>query len=81
MLIPPFPSPKPVIGVIHVGALPGTPAGELSVNALAGRAAAEAALYRGGGVDGIIVENMHDVPYLRGRVGPEVVAIFAILDF
>jgi uncharacterized protein len=79
MLTPPFPSPKPVIGVIHVGALPGTPAGELSVAALAERAAAEAALYRAGGVDGIIVENMHDVPYLRGRVGPEVVAALAVI--
>jgi membrane complex biogenesis BtpA family protein len=79
MLIPPFPAPKPVVGVIHVGALPGTPAGELSVAALAERAAAEASLYREGGVDGLIVENMHDVPYLRGRVGPEVVAAMAVL--
>jgi membrane complex biogenesis BtpA family protein len=79
MLIPPFTSPKPVIGVIHVGALPGTPAGELGVGALAERAAAEAAAYRGGRVDGIIVENMHDVPYLRGRVGPEVVAAMAVV--
>jgi uncharacterized protein len=74
-----FPSPKPVIGVIHVGALPGTPAGESSVDALAELAAGEAAAYRAGGVDGIIVENMHDVPYLRGRVGPEVVAAMAVV--
>jgi membrane complex biogenesis BtpA family protein len=79
MLIPPFTSPKPVIGVIHVGALPGTPAGELGVNALAERAAGEAAVYREGGADGIIIENMHDVPYLRGRVGPEVVAAMAVV--
>jgi membrane complex biogenesis BtpA family protein len=25
-------------------------------------------------VDGIIIENMHDVPYLKGEVGPEIVA-------
>jgi membrane complex biogenesis BtpA family protein len=25
-------------------------------------------------VDGIIIENMHDVPYLKGGVGPEIVA-------
>lgn len=24
--------------------------------------------------DGIVIENMHDRPYLRGGVGPEVVA-------
>src|SRR6185503_11879785 len=26
------------------------------------------------GVDGVIIENMHDVPYLRVEVGPEIVA-------
>ena len=33
----------------------------------------EARLYQECGLDGILVENMHDVPYLRGGVvGPEV---------
>jgi membrane complex biogenesis BtpA family protein len=70
---------KPVVGVIHVGALPGTPASTLGVEALTGLAVREAALYRDGGVDGLMVENMHDVPYLRGRVGPEVVAAMAVI--
>lgn len=34
----------------------------------------EAKIYRESGVDGIIIENMHDVPYLKGEVGPEIVA-------
>ena len=34
----------------------------------------EAKVYRECGVDGIIIENMHDVPYLKGEVGPEIVA-------
>ena len=34
----------------------------------------EARIYRECGVDGVIIENMHDVPYLRGEVGPEIVA-------
>jgi membrane complex biogenesis BtpA family protein len=34
----------------------------------------EARVYKESGVDGVIVENMHDVPYLRGEVGPEIVA-------
>ena len=37
-------------------------------------ARAEAKIYRECGVDGIIMENMHDVPYLKGEVGPEIVA-------
>lgn len=65
---------KTVIGVIHVGALPGTPRGSQSVSELVALARQEAKLYREAGVDGVIVENMHDVPYLRGEVGPEIVA-------
>ncbi len=70
---------KPIIGVIHVGALPGTPASTLSVAALATQAADEARLYRTGGVDGVVIENMHDVPYMRGAVGPEIVAAMAVI--
>jgi membrane complex biogenesis BtpA family protein len=65
---------KPVIGVIHVGALPGTPRSKSSVRELIGLAREEAKIYRECGVDGIIIENMHDVPYLKGEVGPEIVA-------
>jgi uncharacterized protein len=69
-----FTHPKPVIGVIHVGALPGTPRGEKSVAELVREAKEEARIYRECGVDGLIIENMHDVPYLKGEVGPEIVA-------
>jgi len=68
-----------VVGVIHVGALPGTPGSRLDVAALARLAAREAAAYREGGVDGLMIENMHDVPYLRGSVGPEIVAAMAVV--
>jgi membrane complex biogenesis BtpA family protein len=70
----PFLRPKPVIGVIHVGALPGTPRSERSVAELVRAARDEAKIYRECGVNGIIIENMHDVPYLKGEVGPEIVA-------
>src|SRR5215217_6189389 len=74
-----FPNSKPVIGVIHVGALPGTPRGKFSVAELGRQARAEANVYRECGVDGLIIENMHDVPYLKGEVGPEIVAAMAIV--
>jgi membrane complex biogenesis BtpA family protein len=74
-----FANSKPVVGVIHVGALPGTPASALSVGELTELAVREAAAYREGGVDGLMVENMHDVPYLRGSVGPEIVAAMAVV--
>lgn len=69
-----FSRPKPVIGVIHVGALPGTPRSADTVSELIIRAKNEARLYRDGDVDGVMIENMHDIPYLRGEVGPEIVA-------
>jgi len=65
---------KAVIGVIHVGALPGTPRSAQTLSDLVTSAKHEAGIYRDSGVDGVILENMHDVPYLRGEVGPEIVA-------
>lgn len=65
---------KPIIGVIHVGALPGTPRSSQTLSDLTGSAKREAKIYVDSGVDGVIIENMHDVPYLRGEVGPEIVA-------
>src|SRR5438874_353439 len=79
MLTSLFPKPKPVIGMIHVGALPGTPANTQSMGELVTIATQEARLYRDSGVDGIAIENMHDVPYLRGEVGPEIVAAMTVI--
>ena len=79
MSFEPFDNPRPVVGVIHVGALPGTPASDAGVDELVALALREAAVYREGGVDGLMIENMHDVPYLRGSVGPEVVAALAVI--
>jgi membrane complex biogenesis BtpA family protein len=75
-----FPEPKPVIGMIHLGALPGTPAGQLTLGELTQLALSETEVYRACGLDGIMIENMHDTPYLRGRaVGPEIVAAMAVI--
>jgi|GEM_PF-3481361 len=69
-----FPRPKPVIGVVHTGPSPGVP-GATDVRCLADRAAAEARMLVEAGVDGLLVENAHDVPGMpEGEIGPEVVA-------
>ena len=60
--------------MIHVGALPGTPASQCTVREIVAQAVREARIYRDGGVHGVGIENMHDVPYLRGSVGPEITA-------
>lgn len=69
-----------LIGAIHAQALPGTPAGRLPVQAIADAAAAEAELYARAGFHGLILENTHDRPYLKGAaVGPEIVAALSIV--
>lgn len=66
--------------MIHLGALPGTPASSSrSLAEIEKTALREARLYRDAGVDGLMLENMHDTPYLRGRVGPEIVASMAVI--
>ncbi len=65
---------KTIIGMVHVGALPGTPRHRDSIETLARRAVEEAEILRDAGLDALLIENMFDVPYLRGTVGPEVVA-------
>lgn len=69
-----FPRPKPVVAVLHVGPSPGVP-GCRDVGGSIDRAVAEARLLVDLGVDGFLVENVHDMPALAGdEVGPEVIA-------
>lgn len=70
-----------VIGMIHAGALPGTPASGESMERILARAKEESLIYREAGVDMLLVENMHDVPYLKGRVGPEITAAMALIGY
>ena len=74
-----FRSPKPVLAMIHLGALPGTPAGGRSLREIEALAVREAKIYRDAGVHGLMLENMHDTPYLRGGVGPEIIAAMAVI--
>lgn len=69
-----FGSPRALIGMIHVGALPGTPASQLSVDKIVHDAVTEAWMYRDAGYTALAIENMHDRPYVKGAVGPEIVA-------
>ncbi|MCC6321029.1 MAG: BtpA/SgcQ family protein [Phycisphaerales bacterium] len=66
---------RALIGMVHVGALPGTPRGGMPIDELCRRAATEAKVLAEAGFDALIVENMHDRPYVHGRKGPETVAV------
>jgi uncharacterized protein len=70
---------KTVIGMIHAGALPGSPRYGGDFAAVKKKALAEAELYKDCGVDMLMVENMHDVPYLNRAAGHETTACMAVL--
>jgi len=74
-----FSDKKSIIGMIHVQALPGTPNHKMSLNEISALAVKEAKQYENAKLDAIIIENMHDVPYLKGQVGPEVTAAMTIV--
>ena len=69
-----FKCEKPLIGVVHLPPLPGSPRHNLSLNEVYERALKDAEAYLTGGMDGIIIENYGDVPFYPNRVGPETVA-------
>lgn len=72
--------PCSVIGMIHVHALPGTPKHDATggIAALIDHALAEAETYRACGIHALMLENMHDVPYVQ-HPGPEITASMAVL--
>ncbi len=69
-----FASDKAIVGMIHVRALPGTPHHRLSIEGIVESAVDEARVLAEAGCDALIIENMHDRPYLNRTVGPEIVA-------
>lgn len=64
---------KPIIGMVHLLPLPGAPGYDFSgIEAVIDHALQDAEALVSGGVDGLIVENMWDLPYYVGmEVPPE----------
>jgi membrane complex biogenesis BtpA family protein len=60
--------------MVHVRALPGTPHANLSIHEIVRIATQEADLLARSGFDAIIIENMHDRPYVHGSHGPQTTA-------
>jgi membrane complex biogenesis BtpA family protein len=69
-----FQGTRALIGMIHVRALPGSPASELDLEAIVETAVSEARIYREAGFNALLIENMFDRPYLAAAAGPEIVA-------
>uniref|UniRef100_A0A0K0DXZ2 BtpA family membrane complex biogenesis protein n=1 Tax=Strongyloides stercoralis TaxID=6248 RepID=A0A0K0DXZ2_STRER len=65
-----------VFGMIHIPALPGTPANISTPKEIKNFVSQEVEIYKKYNVDGIILENMNDIPYLHpSKIGPEIVAM------
>lgn len=69
-----------MIGMVHIAALPGTPKNTLGPRDIISRAVAEAIELVELGFDALLVENMHDAPYLNRRVGPEIIAMMGAVS-
>ncbi len=72
---------KPVIGMIHVNALPGSPGHTLETSQIIDQALKEAEVYKKTSIDAVMIENMHDRPYLKGAVGHEVSSIMSLIAY
>ena len=76
-----WPHKKPVVGVIHLLPLPGSPGWGGSMDEIRSRAQRDAAILQEEGVDGLIMENFRDAPFFPGRVPPETVAGMAAVGW
>lgn len=75
-----FGTDKPVIGMVHLMPLPGTPNFKGSLQQIIDFACMEAEILQKGGVDGLQVENQFDRPYLKPQdIGFETVAYMSMI--
>ncbi|ELY86515.1 photosystem I assembly BtpA [Natrialba hulunbeirensis JCM 10989] len=69
-----FDRERPLIGMVHLPALPGAPEFGGDRDALHERARTDATQLESGGIDAIMLENFGDVPFYPETVPPHVVA-------
>lgn len=71
--------PKAVIAMIHTLALPGSPYFEGNLKAVVLRAIEDLKIYEAAGVDAVILENMHDLPYAKPPLAKETVEAMLLI--
>jgi membrane complex biogenesis BtpA family protein len=74
-----WPVERPVIGMIHLQPLPGSPRWAGSLDAVRDRALHDLAALLDGGVHGVLVENYGDAPFHPAAVAAETVASMAVI--
>ena len=64
---------KPIIGMIHLKPLPGSPnydKNKFDMNAIVKYAVEEAKILEQAGVNGLQIENYWDIPFVKGELPP-----------
>jgi uncharacterized protein len=74
-----FTANNPVIGVVHLSPLPTSPRWKGKLKEVIERAEQEATALSAGGVDGIIIENFFDAPFIKDCVDPAVVSAMTLI--
>ena len=67
--------------MIHVPALPGTPGSKHNLEEIMTLVARDAMVLVESGFDALIIENMHDLPYMKREVGPEITASMTMVAY
>lgn len=73
-------SPFRIVGVVHLPPLPGSARGPSAreIERILDAARRDATAWAEGGADALIVENFGDVPFRKGPVGPETIAVMTV---
>lgn len=74
-----FSNPRPLVGMVHLPPLPGSPRWGGTMRAVVEHALSDARALEAGGMDGVLVENYLDAPFFPDRVPPETVAAMAVV--
>ncbi|MFB6304044.1 MAG: BtpA/SgcQ family protein [Haloferacaceae archaeon] len=74
MLVAPFDAADPVVGMVHLPPLPGSPRSDGDRAVVRERALRDARALAAAGVDGVLVENFGDAPFHPDEVPKHVVA-------
>ncbi len=71
--------PKSLIGMVHAHALPASPLSQRSLRDITALAVSEAKALHAAGFDALILENMHDRPYINSPHPPHTTAAMTAL--
>src|SRR5215831_4935638 len=74
-----FGADKPIIGMLHLPALPGSPQNKLDMDAILDRVLEDAKVLVDGGLHALVLENFGDIPFYPQQVPPHTVAFMTLL--